>query len=132
MITYQLTSTVEQLHSFNVYYDPEFKNTVIVFQNYERNTLPSVIELNIRDLQLLKKKLQWMQNDVTNVITMVGNKPNQCFLLSYDLTFGTTFNVFDETRVEKVYSFTDNQIELIIGFITDIIGNGKTNFIVKI
>ena len=132
MITYQLTSTVEQLHSFNVYYDPDFKNTVIVFQNYERNTLPSVIELNIRDLQLLKKKLQWMQNDVTNVITMVGNKPNQCFLLSYDLTFGTTFNVFDETRVEKVYSFTDNQIELIIGFITDIIGNGKTNFIVKI
>lgn len=132
MITYQLTSTVEQLHSFNIYYDSDFKNAVIVFQNYERNKQPSIIELNIRDLQLLKKKLQWIQNDVTNVITMVGNKPNQCFLLSYDLTFGTTFNVFDETRVEKVYSFTDNQINLIIGFITDIIENDKTNFIVKI
>ena len=132
MITYQLTSTVEQLHSFNVYYDPDFKNTVIVFQNYERNTIPSVIELNIRDLQLLRKQLQQIQNDITCMITIVGNKPNQCFLLSYDLTFGTTFNVFDETRVEKVYSFTDNQIKLIIGFITDIIENDKTNFIVKI
>ena len=132
MITYQLTSTVEQLHSFNVYYDPDFKNTVIVFQNYERNTLPSVIELNIRDLQLLRKQLHQIQNDITRMITVVGNKPNQCFLLSYDLTLGTTFNVFDETRVEKVYSFTDNQINLIIGIITDIIENDKTNFIVKI
>lgn len=132
MISYQLTSTVEQLHSINFYYDQDYRTAVIVFQNYQYNKDPGVINLDIRNLSFLKKQLQSFNDDITCIRTVIGNDPNQCFLLSRDLTLGTTFIVYDSTRVEKTYSFTDNQIKLIIGFITDILENDQTNFITKI